>query len=129
MVKIAHIAIWTNNLEALKTFYIRYFNGVSNEKYVNPFKKFESYFISFESGPALELMRRESLADGSHDINERLGITHIAFTLGSKEAVISLTETLRADGYRIVGEPRTSGDGYFESIVLDVEGNRIELLA
>ncbi|HEY5511944.1 MAG TPA: VOC family protein [Prolixibacteraceae bacterium] len=129
MVKIAHIAIWTKDLEAVRDFYVRYFNGVSNDKYVNPIKKFESYFISFESGPALEIMRRESLADGSHDINEHLGITHIAFTLGSKEVVISLTEKLRADGYRIVGEPRTSGDGYFESVVLDVEGNRIELLA
>jgi catechol 2,3-dioxygenase-like lactoylglutathione lyase family enzyme len=129
MVKIAHIAIWTIDLEAVKAFYVRYFNGVSNEKYINPTKKFESYFISFESGPSLELMRRESLADGFLDINERLGITHIAFTLGSKEAVISLTETLRGDGFRIVGEPRRSGDGYFESAVLDVEGNRIELLA
>jgi catechol 2,3-dioxygenase-like lactoylglutathione lyase family enzyme len=127
--KITHIAIWTKDLEAMKAFYVRYFNGVSNDKYLNPTKKFESYFISFESGPSLELMRRESLADGSLDISERLGITHIAFTLGSKEAVISLTETLRADGYCIVGEPRTSGDGYFESVMLDVEGNRIELLA
>ena len=129
MVKIAHIAIWTKDLEATREFYVRYFNGISNDKYINPTKKFESYFISFESGPTLELMRRESLADGFHDINELLGITHIAFTLGSKEAVISLTETLRTDGIRIVGEPRTSGDGYFESAVLDVEGNRIELLA
>ena len=127
--KIAHIAIWTKDLEALKTFYIRYFNGVSNDKYINPTKKFESYFISFERGPTLELMRRESMADGFYDINERLGITHIAFSLGSKEAVIFLTEKLRTDGYRIVGEPRTSGDGYFESVILDVEGNRIELLA
>ena len=127
--KIAHIAIWTKDLEAMKAFYIRYFDGVSNDKYINPTKKFESYFISFERGPALELMRRESMADGFYDINERLGITHIAFSLGSKEAVISLTEKLRTDGYRIVGEPRTSGDGYFESVILDVEGNRVELLA
>lgn len=127
--KITHIAIWTKDLEAMREFYIRYFNGVSNDKYINPLKKFESYFISFESGPAIELMRRESLADGSHEINERLGITHLAFTLGSEEAVNFLTETLRADGYRIGGEPRKSGDGYFESVVLDVEGNRIELLA
>ena len=129
MVKIAHIAIWTNNLEALKTFYIRYFNGVSNEKYMNPLKKFESYFISFESGPSLELMRKDSITDGFNETNEHPGITHIAFSIGSKETVISLTETLRKDGYRIVGEPRTSGDGYFESVILDLEGNRIELLA
>lgn len=127
--KITHIAIWTKNLEAMREFYIRYFNGVSNEKYVNPLKKFESYFISFESGPSLELMCKDSITDAFNETNEHLGITHIAFSLGSKEAVISLTETLRKDGYRIVGEPRTSGDGYFESAILDPEGNRIELLA
>ena len=125
---IAHIAIWTKDLEAMKDFYIRYFKGESNEKYLNPRKQFESYFISFESGTKLELMRKLSV-DKPLDTEERLGITHIAFKLGSKEAVLSLTETLRSDGYKIVGEPRTSGDGYFESVVLDVEGNRIELLA
>ncbi|HAN18256.1 MAG: hypothetical protein A2X13_07270 [Bacteroidetes bacterium GWC2_33_15] len=125
---IAHIAIWTKNIEAMKDFYIRYFNGESNEKYINPIKQFESYFISFESGTKLELMRKQSV-DKPLDTEERLGITHIAFKLGSKEAVLSLTEILRTDGYKIVGEPRTSGDGYFESVVLDVEGNRIELLA
>jgi len=125
---IAHVAIWTKDLEAMKDFYIRYFKGVSNEKYLNPIKQFESYFISFESGTKLELMRMQSVAKPL-DTEERLGITHIAFKLGSTEAVLSLTETLRSDGYKIVGEPRTSGDGYFESVVLDVEGNRVELLA
>jgi catechol 2,3-dioxygenase-like lactoylglutathione lyase family enzyme len=125
---IVHIAIWTKDLEAMRDFYIRYFNGESNDKYINPIKRFESYFISFESGAKLELMRKQSV-DKPLDTEERLGITHIAFKLGSKEAVLSLTETLRSDGFKITGEPRTSGDGYFESVVLDVEGNRIELLA
>ena len=125
---IAHIAIWTNDLEAMKNFYTRYFKGESNKKYTNPIKGFESYFISFESGAQLELMRNQSL-DKSLATEERLGITHIAFKLGSKDAVLTLTETLRSDGFSIVGEPRTSGDGYFESVVLDVEENRIELLA
>jgi len=125
---IAHIAIWTKDIESMKDFYTRYFKGVSNEKYTNPIKGFESYFISFESGAQLELMRKESV-DTSLETEERLGITHIAFKLGSKDAVLSLTEKLRSDGFSIVGEPRTSGDGYFESVVLDVEENRIELLA
>lgn len=125
---IAHIAIWVNDLEAMKDFYSRYFKGESNEKYINPLKGFESYFISFESGAKLELMRKQSI--NKHvDIDERLGITHIAFKLGSKETVLSLTETLRSDGFRVIGEPRLTGDGYFESVVLDIEGNRIELLA
>lgn len=125
---IGHIAIWTKDLEAMKEFYTRYFGGVSNRKYINPLKKFASYFITFESGAKLELMQKESIVKPS-GTEERLGIAHIAFTLGSREAVLSLTETLRSDGIRIVGEPRTSGDGYFESVILDLEGNRIELIA
>ncbi len=125
---IAHIAIWTKDLEAMKDFYIRYFGGENNEKYINPKNKFESYFITFKSGAKLELMRKESITN-QLEVEERIGITHIAFSLGSEDTVISLTEILRADGYVIAGEPRTSGDGYFESVVLDLEGNRIELLA
>lgn len=125
---IAHIAIWTKELEAMKDFYTRYFKGESNEKYINPVKQFESYFICFESGAKLELMRKQSVGNPI-DTEERLGISHIAFELGSEEAVLSLTETLRSDGFHVVGEPRTSGDGYFESVVLDVDGNRVELLA
>ena len=125
--KIAHIAIWTDELEAMKDFYTTYFDGVSNEKYVNPIKKFESYFITFDSGARLELMHKDSIIKPL-DAEERIGITHIAFSLGSTDAVLSLTERLRTDGIRIVGEPRITGDGYFESVILDVEGNRIELI-
>ena len=125
--KIAHIAIWTDELEAMKEFYTTYFGGVSNEKYINPIKKFESYFITFDSGANLELMHKDSMIKPL-DAEERIGITHIAFSLGSTDAVLSLTERLRTDGIRIVGEPRTTGDGYFESVILDVEGNRIELI-
>jgi len=125
---IAHIAIWTKDLEAMKDFYSKYFKGKSNEKYTNPIKGYESYFISFESGTQLELMRKQSV-DKPLETEERLGITHIAFKLGTKDAVLALTETLRSDGFYVVGEPRTTGDGYFESVVLDVERNRIELLA
>jgi len=125
---ITHIAIWTRDLEAMKNFYMHYFGGSCNEKYINPVKKFASYFITFDSGAKMELMHNESMTN-SLDTEERYGITHIAFALGSEEAVVSLTERLCADGIRIVGEPRTTGDGYFESVILDVEGNRIELVA
>jgi lactoylglutathione lyase len=126
--KIAHIAIWTNDLEAMKDFYTRYFQGESNEKYINPVNRFESYFIRFEDGAQLELMHKPSVNKPA-DPEERLGITHLAFKLGSEDAVRSLTETLRKDGCQIVGAPRTTGDGYFESVILDAEGNRVELLA
>lgn len=125
---IDHIAIWTNNLELMKNFYTKYFNGKSNEKYFNPSTQFESYFIDFENGTKIELMKKPKLVKTS-DTNERLGIVHIAFRLQSKKDVIDLTETLRRNGLQILGEPRTTGDGYFESVVLDIEGNRIELVA
>lgn len=123
--KIHHIAIWTFHLEKLREFYTRYFNGTSNEKYINSQKGFESYFISFESGATLELMSRIDVQNVPIEEN-RLGLTHLAFSFESQEAILSLTEQLRTKGYHIVGEPRISGDGYFESVVLDPDGNRIE---
>jgi lactoylglutathione lyase len=125
---ISHIAIYTKNLEAMKSFYCRYFGGVSNAKYTNPVKGFESYFISFDSEPKLELMSKASIFKTA-ETEESLGITHIAFKLNSKQAVLDLTETLRAVGFVIACEPRTTGDGYFESLVLDPEGNRVEITA
>lgn len=123
--KIHHLAIWTFRLEELKEFYTKYFGGKSNEKYVNPKKGFESYFISFESGPSLELMRRTDIQEVSIEDN-RLGLTHFAFSFPNREEVLKTTELLRTEGYTIAGEPRTSGDGYFESVILDPDGNRIE---
>ena len=111
--KIHHIAIWTFHLEKLREFYTRYFNGTSNEKYINSQKGFESYFISFESGATLELMSRIDVQNIPIEEN-RPGLTHLAFSFESQEAVLSLTEQLRTKGYHIVGEPRISGDGYFE---------------
>lgn len=122
---IHHIAIWTFRLEEMKDFYTRYFNGTSNEKYINPKKGFESYFLRFEGGTDLELMSRPDVQDLPIEEN-RLGLTHLAFAFDSREAVLQQTELLRSAGYSIVGEPRTSGDGYFESVVLDPDGNRIE---
>lgn len=123
--KLHHIAIWTFRLEELKEFYIRFFTGTSNEKYVNPQKGFESYFISFEEGPSLELMCRMDVQNSPIEEN-RLGLTHLAFTFPSREEVLRFTEHMREEGYTIAGEPRTSGDGYFESVILDPDGNRIE---
>lgn len=123
--KIHHIAIWTFRLEELREFYIRYFNGTSNEKYINPKKGFESYFIYFDDGAALELMSRTDVQNTPIEEN-KLGLTHFALSFQSKEDVLRTTEQLRSDGYTIAGEPRTSGDGYFESVILDPDGNRVE---
>lgn len=128
--KISHIALWTNKLEEQRDFYVNYFNGKSNEKYVNPAKGFESYFISFDGDTTLEIMRRTDVTESKYNANkEYIGICHFAFCVGSKEKVLELTEKLRKDGYNIVGEPRTSGDGYFESVVLDIDNNRVEIIA
>lgn len=123
---IAHIALWTQRLEELRDFYVRYFGGVSNELYVNPAKEFESYFIRFGDGCQLELMRRTDIRDRAEGV--QLGLCHFALGCRSKDEVLALTERLRADGYRIAGEPRTSGDGYFESVVADPDGNLVELV-
>lgn len=121
-----HIALWTERLEELRTFYVSYFGGTSGAKYVNPSKGFESYFIRFGDGCRLELMRRTGIA--GRNSAERLGLCHLAVGCGSREEVLELTERLRRDGHPVVGEPRTSGDGYFESVVADPDGNRVEIV-
>lgn len=124
---IAHIAIWVKDLERSKSFYVRYFNGKSNELYFNPKKNFKSYFISFDDGAQLELMHKPEIPSQNNRENERMGLIHFAMSVGSKEKVDMLTKQIRTDGFNVIGEPRTTGDGYYESVVLDPEGNQIEI--
>lgn len=125
-----HIAIWTNNLERLREFYIAYFGCSSNEKYRNESKQFESYFLSFDGGAQIEIMQKPGIPATSTDpYIQATGITHLAIEVGSPQKVLELTERLRRNSYRIVSEPRQSGDGYFESCILDPDGNRVEMLA
>jgi lactoylglutathione lyase len=127
-VKIDHIAIWTIDLEKQKDFYLRYFSARASEKYYNPKKKFESYFLTFDSGARLELMSMQGIAPRETNVLQQfIGLTHIAISVGSKQQVDALTEQFRSDGIIVAGEPRTTGDGYYESVVLDPEGNRIEI--
>jgi lactoylglutathione lyase len=128
--KIEHVAIWTNNLERLKSFYEKYFRATAGGKYINPVKKFESYFLNFREGSRLEIMQMPGIPDSKNDVYRQFtGIIHLAIAVGSPEKVDALTHQLRSDGYEIVGEPRTTGDGYYESVVLDPDGNRIEITA
>lgn len=122
-----HIAIWTRNLEIMKDFYLHYFDCTVNEKYQNKTTGFTSYFISFKKGGRIELMHRAGIME--KPANETTGYCHIAITVGNKNAVDQLTHQFRSDGYNIAGEPRTTGDGYYESVIVDPEGNRIELVA
>lgn len=126
--KIEHIAIWTNELEKLREFYTTYFNGIANKKYDNKTKKFQSYFLSFDEGCRLEIMQMPSIPDNLNNVFEQFtGLIHFAISVGDKQKVEFLTERLRSDGYTILSEPRTTGDGYYESVFLDPDGNRIEL--
>ena len=113
----------------MRSFYEKYFDAVSNEKYRNSVKNFESYFLSFENGSRLEIMTRPDIQDANNSFEaQKFGIIHLAFSTGSKEKVDELTEILRNDGYKVAGEPRTSGDGYYESVILDPENNIIEII-
>jgi lactoylglutathione lyase len=126
--QIEHIAIWTGDLERLKSFYEYYFQARTGEKYVNPAKKFESYFLTFTSGPRLELMARPDIPASRNDVETQFtGYIHLAMAVGSKDQVDALTERLKQDGYRVVDGPRRTGDGYYESVVLDPDGNRVEI--
>ncbi len=125
--KIEHIAIWCRELEKMKAFYERYFDAKAGEKYVNSQKGFSSYFLRFSEGCRLELMHREDIRDQKSSEEETPGLAHFAFSVGRRERVDKLTERLRADGHRISGEPRTTGDGYYESTIRDPEGNLIEI--
>ncbi len=126
--KIEHLAIWVNDLEGMKAFYEQYFEARAGERYHNPSKNFTSYFLTFKEGCRLELMHKPEIPGNLNDSSQQYrGIIHFAVSVGSKERVDALTEELRTAGYPIVGEPRTTGDGYYESVILDPEENRIEI--
>lgn len=130
MVRIDHIALWTRDVDRLVAFYCAYFAGKAGDRYVNPSKGFESRFVSFCSGARLEIMSTTSLRPVEHDPGaQRMGLTHLALSVGSENDVNRLTERLRGDGYRVIDGPRRTGDGYYESIVLDPDGNRVEISA
>jgi lactoylglutathione lyase len=125
--KIEHIALWVADLEVMSHFYITYFGGKANARYHNPTKQFTSYFISFEEGCRLELMHRPDIMGKPDNSKQYLGLTHFAVSVGSKDAVQQLTERLNVAGYTVISDPRTTGDGYYESVILDPEGNKIEI--
>lgn len=124
---IAHAAIYTANLELLRDFYVTYFNGNAGPVYENKSNGFRSYFIEFDSEAALELMTRASGLNLTKAAELNIGYSHLAFAVGDSPAVNELTERLRRDGFTVVSEPRLTGDGYYESCVLDPDGNRVEI--
>ena len=128
-IKLEHIAIWTRQLEVLKDYYEKYFDGRSNDKYENRNNEFESYFISFDSGARLELMRMPNIPENNNDTveNQHLGIIHMAFGVDSPAEVDAKAEQLKKDGFKILSGPRKTGDGYYEFETLDPDNNRLEV--
>jgi lactoylglutathione lyase len=124
--QISHIAIWTNKLEELKSFYSNWFNVSAGSKYVNLQTGFESYFLNFESGGVkLEIMTKPGLSvSTTHELS---GLAHFAISVGSKKRVDELTSTLEKNNIKIISYPRTTGDGYYESVIADPDGNLIEI--
>lgn len=130
--KIEHVAIWVKDIEKVCEFYRKYFSGAVQPLYHNPIKRFTSRFVTFEDGARLEIMHRPdvgTLSESKSDtpIADHTGFAHLSFSVGSKEMVDLLTKEMSENGVLIIGEPRTTGDGYYESVVLDPEGNRIEI--
>lgn len=124
--KIEHIALYVNDLEKTRTFFVKYLGAKSNDGYHNKNTNFRSFFLSFDDGARLEIMNKPEMEDLPKNLN-RTGYAHIAFSVGSKEKVDALTAQLKSDGYEVISGPRTTGDGYYESCIVVIEKNQIEI--
>ena len=124
--RIHHTALWTYELERMREFYTRFFDAGVSEKYRNPVTGFESYFLLFDGDTRVEIMTKPGIADGDEN-GTNTGYAHIAVSLGDKGAVDRKVNDLRDAGYTVIGEPRMTGDGYYEAVIADPDGNRIEL--
>jgi lactoylglutathione lyase len=123
---IDHIAMYVNDLEKARDFFVKYFEAESNAGYHNKKTNFKSYFLSFYEGSRLEIMNRPNLNNSKKELLQ-IGFIHLAFSVGSKERVDRITKQLKKDGYEVVSGPRTTGDGYYESCIIGVEGNQVEI--
>lgn len=126
--KIEHIAMYVRDLEGMKVFYETYFGAVSNKKYHNPKTGLSTYFLTFADGARLEIMHRPDMTKQNRG-QMGSGYIHLAFSTGSKDAVDALTKKLADEGFEVISGPRITGDGYYESCILDPEGNQIEIVA
>ena len=123
--RIEHVAIWTGDLERLREFYERWLGARAGARYDNEGTGFASYFLAFESGARLELMQMASIPEGPAE--QTTGYAHFAVSVGSEQAVDELTAALADAGHRVLDGPRRTGDGYYESVILDPDGNRVEV--
>ncbi len=126
--KIEHVSLWVADLEKMRRFYEKYFGARSGNKYHNPNKDFSSYFLNFKPGCRLELMHHPDLSNKPNEKQQALGLAHFAISVGSKQMVDDLTGQLKKDGIHIESKPRTTGDGYYEAVIKDPEGNLVEIV-
>ena len=127
--KIDHVAVWTYNLEGLKNFYIRYFDASCSDIYYNHSKEFRSYFLKFDTDCSIEIMEMPNISRSKNDPKKQYtGLIHFAINAGSKAEVNRITNIINKDGFKVLSEPRTTGDGYYESVVLDPDGNQVEII-
>ena len=124
--RVEHVALYVNDLEGARDFFVRFFGATSNEGYHNPRTNFRSYFLTFDDGARLEVMTKPDMTDAEKGL-ARTGWAHLAFSVGSAEEVDRLTDELASAGYEVVSGPRTTGDGYYESCILAPEHNQIEI--
>ena len=128
--KVENLAIWTYNLEGMRSFYMHYFDASSGDVYHNHSREYRSYFLSFNGDCRIELMEMPGIPKSKDNpLKQFTGFIHFAIKVGSRDKVNELTDTLRKDGYKIISEPRSTGDGYYESVFLDPDGNRVEIMA
>jgi lactoylglutathione lyase len=126
-VRLEHVGLWVRDLDAVAAFYAKYFAASIGARYHNPRKGFESRFLEFAGGARLEIMRRADV--GPRQAAEQLGLAHVALTVGDEATVEALAARLKSDGVPILDGPRRTGDGYYECVVCDPEGNRVEIAA
>jgi lactoylglutathione lyase len=125
--RIEHVGVWVRDLDGVASFYSKYFGARVGELYQNPRKGFASRFLEFDTGARLELMTRTDVTE--RPITEQLGLAHVALTVGDEARVDALAARFVADGRPPDSGPRRTGDGYYECVVRDPEGNRVEIAA
>jgi lactoylglutathione lyase len=124
---IEHLALWSEDIERLRQFYERHLGAQAGELYRSKSQPLISYFLTFGKGARLEIMSSPQLA--ARPTGRPVGLAHFALRVGSRELVDQLVEKLRSEKIEIAGEPRLTGDGYYEAVILDPDGNSIELVA